>query len=296
MKLFVAIYNDARLLGHFLRHYSRSGVNEFYIAMASDFAAAVQRFVGTYNITPCSGLDVAESLIAGDSFLGTAAVSEMRRCYQERDEWVIIVDLDEFVEFHADPRAIAAGADKMGANVVRGVMVDRFSVDGRLHGFTAETDLSLVYPVKSRFIRDVMCGCDYKGVLVKGHMKPTAWHHRFENEKTAAELLQISHYKWIPGALDRLRTSYRLLIEAGAAWAIEYRRVLEHYEKHGRFAWETFGGAVGDAFRIGPTKHCVACGGVVADDEARYSMHHFGKQLCRTHQANRRRSTSSSSA
>src|SRR6516162_3747501 len=33
MKLFVTINNDARLLGHFLRHYSGFGITEFFIAV-----------------------------------------------------------------------------------------------------------------------------------------------------------------------------------------------------------------------------------------------------------------------
>jgi hypothetical protein len=32
--------------------------------------------------------------------------------------------------------------------------------------------------------------------------------------------------------------------EAGNPWHVEYKRVLDHYEQYGRFAWETFGGVV----------------------------------------------------
>jgi hypothetical protein len=31
---------------------------------------------------------------------------------------------------------------------------------------------------------------------------------------------------------------------ARTGWENEYKKVLDHYEMHGRFAWETFGGEV----------------------------------------------------
>ena len=96
-------------------------------------------------------------------------------------------------------------------------MLDRFRLDGQLTEFEPDSKLSKVYPIKARFIQNVMGGCDHKGVLVKSHMKPSrgAGHHRFDGETTFREVLAISHYKWIPGAIDRLRASYRLVLDAG---------------------------------------------------------------------------------
>ncbi len=142
--------------------YTRAGITEFFIAVPPEFGPVAASFLDRYGITLCTGLDVADSILTG-----TAAVSEMRRRYQRDGEWVVIVDLDEFVEFPEEVAAIVAAADKAGANVVRGIMLDRFSRDGRLSEFAPDADLSTVFPVKSRFIRNVMGGCDHKGVLVK---------------------------------------------------------------------------------------------------------------------------------
>ena len=281
MKLFVTIFNEAMLLGQFLRHYARAGITEFFIAVPPQLKTAATMFLSSYDITLCEGLDVNDSLLTG-----SRAVSEMRKRYQASDEWVVIVDLDEFVEFGRDISSITAAADRMGANVVRGVMLDRFSLDGQLTEFAPDADLSMVYPVKSRFIRNVMGGCDHKGVLVKGNVKPAlgAGHHRFEGERTFAEVLPISHYKWIPGALDRLRASHRFVVDAGIPWAIEYQRALEHYEAHGRFAWETFGGKLAEEFELDPPELCAECGGAISEAEFAYSIAHFGRGLCRRDQ------------
>jgi hypothetical protein len=94
MKLFTAIYDDARLLGHFLRHYDRCGINEFFIAVSPACASVVGGFTNNYKISLFEGLDVAESVLGG-----ITAVTEMRRMRQQDHECVVIVDLDEFVEF-----------------------------------------------------------------------------------------------------------------------------------------------------------------------------------------------------
>ena len=46
-----------------------------------------------------TGLDVDDSVTSG-----TSAVSAMRAAAQGEDEWVVIVDLDEFVEFKGPRR------------------------------------------------------------------------------------------------------------------------------------------------------------------------------------------------
>jgi hypothetical protein len=280
MKLFVNIYNDAKLLGHFLDHYTRAGITQFFIAAGPAFTDAVNQYKSAYNITLFQDLDVAESLF------GTSSISIMRNDYQDIDEWVVIVDLDEFVEFTDNIYTIIANAEKTGATVVRGIMYDRFSADGRLADFKPDSELSSIFPVKSQFILTVMGGCDHKGVLVRGHLASAvrALHHRFEGERLSAQLLAISHYKWFTGAIARLRVNYRIMLEAGSPWAIEYKRALDHYDKHGRFVWEEFGGKLAEDFEVEPPKHCSDCSGAISEAEFAYSMTHFGKPLCRTDQ------------
>jgi hypothetical protein len=235
MKLFTTIYDDARLLSHFLCHCKKAGVTEFYIKQID---AVVSAFRLPPEVTLLRGLDVADSFYGGN-----AAVTEMRRRYQSSYEWVIICDLDEFIEFPSSIEAVVDSADNAGANVVRATMFDRFSIDGRLINFGPESDLSQLYPVKARFIANVLDGADYKGVLVKGELRASVAHHEFVDEIVYPELLEISHYKWSStNALDRVKSAYQTLTKRGAHWAEEYRIILEHYERYGRFAWETFGG------------------------------------------------------
>lgn len=281
MKLFVVIYNDARLFSHFLAHYASARVTDFFIAVAPEFRSEVERYADGFNIRIFDGLDVPDSLLAG-----TAAISEMRRIVQRPDEWVVIVDLDEFIEFPSDIGTIIETAEREGANVVRGIMHDRFAKDGHLPEIGPDSDLSELCPITSRFIRDVAAGCDHKAALVKGHLKPAAnaAHHLFQDERVCSILLEISHYKWIEGAVERLRASYQRVLDAQLPWAIEYKRALDHYDSHGCFAWREFGGQLKRYFVPEPAVTCTDCSAPISWQEHRYSVEHFRRPLCRADQ------------
>jgi len=238
MKLFTTIYDDSRLLAHFLEHYRRVRVTEFFVAVAGDLGSGVRPFMSQYDVTLCEDLGVADRYP-----FGLNATIEMRRRYQKANEWAIVVDVDEFVEFPGPIYDIIAAAEAEGANVVRAIMYDRFSEDGQPRGFDSSSDLALLYPVKTRFIRDVMKGADWKGVLVKGDVQPAGNFHNWNGQIIHSQIIEISHYKWTTDRIiDRVRDDYRITSEMGLPSADEYKRVLDHYDEHGRFAWEEFGG------------------------------------------------------
>src|ERR1700719_89051 len=107
IKLFTAIYDDATLLPHLLQHYARAGITEFFIALTPEFRETATRFTRSYNAVLHEEFDVTESLLAG-----TSAVTEKRRLHQCDNEWAVIVDLDEFIEFREDIQEILSAADR----------------------------------------------------------------------------------------------------------------------------------------------------------------------------------------
>ena len=166
-------------------------------------------------------------------------------------------------------------------------MHDRFALDGQPRGFAPDEDLNEVYPIKSRFIREVMRGYDHKGILVRGSLKPApgAAHHWFTGERGFSGVLEISHYKWTASSLERIRSAYEIVSDAGVSWAVEYKRVLDHYDRYGRFAWETFGGRPWREFEPEPPAgNCAECGAAVSEAELAYSRQNFGRALCRRDQ------------
>lgn len=240
MKLYVAIFDDHRLLRHFLKHYVHFGITEFHIAAPLAFAACVAEKSGGYTVYQYNDYEVANTVTGS-----VDAVTAMRMATQGLDEWVVIVDLDEFVEFGESVYDLAARTDAASRNVVRGIMYDRLATDGQPTGFDDQSILPDVYPVRSRLTKDLMGGFDQKGVLVKGHLMSRGAHHKFHGEKPAKEvLLEISHYKWTDRCLARVKQAVDMAAAEGIAWASQYQNVLDHYEANGRFVWESFGGEV----------------------------------------------------
>lgn len=239
MKLFVCIYDDARLLTHFLAHYHAIGVSEFHIAAPPSLAASVQSFDADYRIRQYNELDVADSFLGG-----AAAVTGMRRAAHEPDEFALIADLDEFLEVDEPLERITEKMSGEGATVARGIMLDRFALDGRPKPFDDDSDLPELFPVAARFTKEVMKGFDQKGAIVKGSMESRVAHHTFKGEKVFSRIFPISHYKWNDRSLGRVQAAYDDLSRAGRPWTIEYQRILDHYCQNDRFDWESFGGEV----------------------------------------------------
>jgi hypothetical protein len=238
MKLYVCIFDDARLLPHFLKHYVPFGISEFHIAAPTDMAGYIAEKSQGYKVITYHGHDVAETVTGA-----VGAVTAMRMATQAHDEWVAIADLDEFVDFGTSVWDRTKQADEAGRNVVRGIMYDRLAEDGQLKSFDDNSDLASLYPVRSRMRKELMSTVDFKGVLVKGHLQSKVSHHKFHDEKPLKNvLLDIAHYKWMENGLDRIRQAYAMAVDQGMDWAWMYKRVLDHYDQHGRFAWETFGG------------------------------------------------------
>ena len=241
LKLFVCVVDDDRLLPHFLRHYVRSGVTEFHVAAPQHLANSIDGASRNYKVIQYHDFDAAASFTGG-----AEAVTKMRELAQGPEEWVVIVDLDEFVEFSEPVNDLARKVEAEGGNIARGIMYDRFAIDGQLKAFDDDSELSALFPVRARFRSVVMGGNEIKGVLVKGRLRSLAAHHKFHDEKPYSEMLEISHYKWNDRALDRTRLARDMCAAANSPWDFdgEFKRVLDHYERHGRFAWETFGGEI----------------------------------------------------
>ena len=231
VKLFTSVSDDLDLFPHFLRHYAQAGVTDFFVVAPSEVVDVMTPLASDYAMT----IVPADPAGAARHVGSTEQVSNLRRRHQQNDEWVVIAEADEFVDFPESITDIAAAAEAEGANVVRGTMYDRFTLDGHLSEVEPASDLAELFPVRSRFVRDVMLGCDQKAILVKGL-------HTLDGDHVASTELIIDRYKWIQGSVERERARARTSDEADGDWRREYDRALRHYDAHGRFAWEKFGG------------------------------------------------------
>jgi hypothetical protein len=239
MKLFVCIFSDARLLPHFLSHYTRFGVSEFHIAAPPQLANEALCICANHSVALYTDFDVNDSVTGG-----TAAVSAMRDAAQGEDEWVVIVDLDEFIEFQGPIASLLPRVEAEQANVVRAVMLDRFALDGQPTRLRNDIPIDRQCPVRTRFIPIVMNGADFKACWSRAG-SPPRW--RITSSRGSASTRSSSRSPTTSGPRVRSSacgadTKWRAL--RAAPWAEQPKSILEHHECHGRFAWETFGGEI----------------------------------------------------
>jgi len=242
MKLFVAVTAHATLLPHFLRHYQAAGVSQFFISIEAGLEESVERMAAGFPVEFVRGLDTAESIEGG-----TEAVTRMRMKFARPDEWVVLTDLDEFQAHPQGVDATAAEADREGANVVRGYMIDRVATDGELKPIGPDDDLFDVFAERCYVTALLQGGLSYKCALVKNHLESgrtaeglSLAHHHMMGERIATATVDIHHFKWNSEALDRMKTAIARTQAAGQPFWVEYQRVLEHLETHGRLQWQDF--------------------------------------------------------
>ena len=246
-RLFTTVFHDVKLLPHFLGHYRTAGIRDFVIAVPHWREDEIQRLAAGYEVTLVAA-NVGESYVLGQA---TETVQRLRELHQPAGAWAVVVDLDEFVAFPRDLASIIAAAEEEGANVIKGVLHDRFSLTGQPVDIDRNADPARVYPVRARFVRDVMRGCDRKPVLVKGHLRtaPRSDRYVLAGERVASEVLEVDHYRWIGGSLELLNERSAVLRQTGVEWVDEFERAIRHYEANGRFAWDRFGGEVSEPQR-----------------------------------------------
>lgn len=234
MHLITPIYLDASLLPHFLRHYSALGVTAFHFSLNTRLNAGLEEEVRRW----CVGAPAfIEAVYEMDDV--TADVAPHLNRIRERcvgpDEWLSVVDLDEFYELPAPLPQFLAERDALGEDHVVGRFVDRLAPNGALPPLGDEPSLSLQFPLARRITRMLAGGNDAKVVLQKGRHTIVRGHHVIEGGvRQSAIELPLNHYKWKAGVIERLRERLKVHEARGLPWADESRRLLAHYEAHGR--------------------------------------------------------------
>lgn len=235
MKLFVAVVDDYALLPHFLKHYRGLGVDQIFIATEPSVHHGVIAVARHFGSVVRDDLDVRDSMTGG-----TAAVSEMRQTYAGEDEWVMVADLDEFAVLPFPLREVVRLAEAEGANLVRGRMIDRVAAGGVLPQIWPDTDLWSTFPHQARLTSRLQGSVDYKGVVVRGRLKPAMAHHEFHGERIASTQVELHHFKWSASVAARTERVMMMARDAGIHWWTEYERLLLHVRMHGRIRWEDF--------------------------------------------------------
>lgn len=193
-----SIEDDARLLPHFIRHYTTEGCTEFLACLWSDMnipqVRAHLRAVA-HRIIPVPG-----RFATGRS--DSDFQDQVRRAHVAPDQWYVIADMDEF---HRVPGFTLAEAVKRaaaaGAVAIAGEFVDRVTLDGSLPQELA-ADVWRQFPLETEMTKRLLTGCTRKVLAARGDQAVNAGHHDHDGEAWAHRG-RVHHFKWWGNVVER---------------------------------------------------------------------------------------------
>jgi hypothetical protein len=250
--------SNPNLLYHFIKHYSNLGITHWSLTLH------------TSNSPEFNNLNIYKDIL--DNFripykVWQGEYDDVRRvtvdniliARQNLETWLLVVDLDEFVNFPCAIPEYLANLDQQGYNCLTGEMVDYITVNGELPKVTLELSLNQQFPRKFDLRKNTDIDLQFskyndlfrqKKIAIK---KPLQWwigHHDI-NEKTKSLArnypykLEIKHYPWDNLKVIRIkkllyeqmsRTKPPAYSEQEYLITQTYRlKVVDYLQKHGKF-------------------------------------------------------------
>ena len=228
MKLITNVVYDARILPHFLKHYTHLGITQFYASINTrgnpDIVEQTKELVKEYNFTIHS--------IRDDNYY-IEEIEYKRELIDTycQEEWFLIADIDEFQIYPAPIPAMIEECIQMDYDYIPGKMIDMHAIDGT---FKPLDDVLIYhqYPIRSDFTEKIIQGETRKVCLLRPTVQFSAGHHLAINtEKRHPFIIEVLHYKWTGNVEERIRARVEDVTEVG--WEAELYRLFEHLEKHG---------------------------------------------------------------
>jgi|GEM_PF-4824864 len=238
--------SNPNLLHHFIRYYQNLGITEWEITLHTgteqelNNLAVFQAKLAEYQIP--------YQIWEGEYNTHYREQMHNEFVLQQSDcQWVLGVDLDEFVEFPCQIPDYLENLDEQGYNCVSGNLIDRVSVGGILPFIEKNIPLEQQFPLKANVKKNI-CKPLYpetsseKKLAIK---KPLQWgtgHHTLKNDcyaylKESPEALNINHYAW--DSLLRARIEYRYKTYSQQPeifpWIDQYKNLLEYLTEYNKF-------------------------------------------------------------
>ena len=245
MKLIVNIHNSIQLMPHFIKHYRQLGVTQFiigiYKGIDNPLYSKIQELIDpTVDILHSYSDDFFDR--SSDTFY-----AELRDLYISKEEWYILVDADEFISFKnrtfTKLNEVINYAESKNVVCIGGRFLDRISVDGSLPTIDSQRSLESQFPhVSNKATKCITNGCDRKICLLKGYLTLNHGHHTVkESAVVYYEGLEIHHYKWVAGLLERLKERVGIFKQKKNPHTIESERTLIYFEQNsGKFNLKDF--------------------------------------------------------
>jgi hypothetical protein len=151
-------------------------------------------------------------------------------------DWIVWSDSDEFQGPPGSLVSLAEEADAAGAQVVRGLLVDRVASDGSLPPLDPDLSLWDLFP-RAVLIPDAISRAERRKVaMARGWVRVSGGNHFPRPGQRLLEgpgWVPIHHFKWDATVLDRLRFRLRPAFRDACPWWVESRDLLAYFEARG---------------------------------------------------------------
>jgi hypothetical protein len=196
---------DCDILGPFLDHYRKLGIDAFHIFIHGDWTQT--------DLGPLRAADVTIAGVVQAAFEGAAKSAAIEAYAEGLDaEWLIVVDADEFLELpYATLKETIGALDLIGLDELPCVILPRASADGSLPALAAGVSLDTLFPCYDYRLADRMgpglptSKSRYPLMRLGAQFAPSGRHHQPSSGRPSAHIPirgVLHHFKWRDGLLS----------------------------------------------------------------------------------------------
>lgn len=229
---------DLDILPHFIKYYQSFGVNNFLFVLHTNSEKDDNIYKAKDILNKFS---IKEKIV----WRGIFDIDQKERirngvfCDEVNDDdWVIVVDSDEFVEYVPNLEMLIRFCNKAKIHCVVGELIDRLSVDRKIVNIDDNTNLEDKFPIKENFLKDGIFNLRWphlKVVLNKGFVKTNRGNHcplNVYQENVYRQILKINHYKWRGNVILKLEDRVNNYKKLGHKWWIQSESFIRYFTEN----------------------------------------------------------------
>lgn len=216
------IYEGIELLPHFLRHYTRLGVDEIFVAVGirrnTDFLLdeAPPGNIAAAVIDVCRDFPTRVYPFSYDQYATNPQNEPLRRRIKAEagvrpNDWCIHADLDEFYTFPTRLRDITDEMEKRNDWALAGWLIDRTTRDGTMPPILAAPSIGEQFPWGCHLTDRLLNANIRRIMLCRGKVRVNGSHDDTENAYFESvpignkEDYVCHHFKWCESLQQRIR-------------------------------------------------------------------------------------------
>lgn len=218
---YTTISRGIAILPHFLEHAKHLGVNRVFININNGpLNPEYERVSRIYGKHPMVSLYYNGRGLY-DTEDDARMLSSLIGMNEERGNWVMVADIDEFPIFEGDSlQGFIEQADRSGVNHLFGELVDRVTQDGSIPKELSR-DIWNQFPIRCR-LTAALGACSLKVVMMKAGTFIRGGHHHVMIG-TGLKCCTVEHFKWHTNVIDRILDRYEIEAARGYPWIKEGR-------------------------------------------------------------------------